>query len=463
VTTRITDMLATTDALAEVFADTSVIQGILDVEVALARVEARLAIIPARAAEVIAAAASMREFDAAALARDGRQSGTIAIPIVAALTARVRAMDAEAARFVHWGATSQDIVDTALVRLVGRACEIIAGDHARLSGALRTLSDRHASDVMLGRTLLQAASPITFGLKAAGWLAGLSRGWRGLDQARRDASVVQFGGASGTLAALGGQGLTVAEALAGELGLACPEAPWHAYRDRLANVVARCGIYTGLLGKMARDISLLMQTEVAEAAEPGGGSSTMPHKRNPVGCAVALAAAARLPGLVSTAIAGLVQEHERSAGAWHAEWPTMSDAVQTTGAALAAMREVADGLMIDPARMRANLEATNGAIFAERVMMRAGGALGRDEAHALLRDVVDRVRASGEPFGRVLRATPEFARALSEEDLRTVGDAESYLGAAESLRLRLLASAGAAGAPAVVSSASDASRPCSKE
>ena len=360
-----------------------------------------------------------RDFDAADLARDARRSGTIAIPLAAALTARVRALVPEAARFVHWGATSQDIVDTALVLLVGRASIVMATDHARLAGALRALSDRHAADVMLGRTLLQPAPPITFGLKAAGWFAGVQRSWSRLERARREASVLQLGGASGTLAALDDKGLAVASALARELGLSCPEAPWHTYRDRLAAFVAACAIYAGVLGKMARDVSLLMQFEVAEAAEPGGLSSTMPHKRNPAGCAVALAAAARLPGLTATVLAGLVQEHERSVGAWHAEWPTTSDAVQATGAALAAMGEVAEGLSVDPARMRANLEATNGTIFAERVMMRAGGALGRDTAHALLTDVLARARATGERFADVLRATPEITRVLSEEDLRS--------------------------------------------
>jgi 3-carboxy-cis,cis-muconate cycloisomerase len=442
-TGRIVDMLSTTEPLAEVFSDVSVIQAMLDVEAALARVEGRLGIIPPEAAGAIAAAASAGTFDAAALAREGRRSGTLVAPLVAALTGRVRATDANAARFVHWGATSQDIADTALVRLIGRARARMAPDHAQLSNALRVLSDRHAADVMLGRTLLQAAPPITFGLKAAAWLAGVGRGWSRLSAAVAEVSVVQFGGASGTLAALADRGLLVAEALARELDLACPEAPWHTYRDRLAAVVSACGIYTGLLGKVARDISLLMQTEVGEAAESGGGSSTMPHKQNPAGCALVLAAAARLPGLVSASVAGLVQEHERSAGAWHAEWPTSSEAVQTTGAALSAMAAVVAGLTVDPRRMRANLDATNGEIFAERVMMLAGPALGRDAAHAMLQDVVARSRAAREPIGRVLRATPELARVLSKEDLETIDDPAAYLGVAEALRRRLLASAAA--------------------
>ena len=289
-------MLATTDALDAVFSDTSIVQAMLDVEAALARAEAKAGVIPKDAAEAIGRAATARDFDAATLVREARASGTIAVPLVAVLTERVRAFNVDAARFVHWGATSQDIVDTALVLLINRASASLAADHARLSSALRTVSDRHAGDVMLGRTLLQPAPPTTFGLKAAGWLAGASRGWSRFKHARHEACVLQFGGASGTLAALGDRGLVVADALARELGLPAPDAPWHAYRDRLAALVAACGIYTGVLGKMARDVSLLMQSEVGEAAEPGGGSSTMPHKQNPVGCAIALAAATRMPG-----------------------------------------------------------------------------------------------------------------------------------------------------------------------
>ena len=440
---RITDLLATTDALDAVFSDTSIVQAMLDVETALARAEAKAGVIPRDAAEAIGRAATARDFDAVALVREARASGTIAVPLVAVLTERVRAFNVDAARFVHWGATSQDIVDTALVLLINRASASLSVDHARLSSALRTVSDRHAGDVMLGRTVLQPAPPTTFGLKAAGWLAGASRGWSRFKHARHEACVLQFGGASGTLAALGDRGLVVADGLARELGLPVPDAPWHAYRDRLAALVAACGIYTGVLGKMARDVSLLMQSEVGEAAEPGGGSSTMPHKQNPVGCAVALAAATRMPGIVSAALSGLVQEHERAVGSWHAEMPTIVGAIQTTGAALAAMSEVASHLTVDAARMRANIDRTNGAIFAERAMMKAGSALGRDVAHKLVQDAIQRARASSEPLGQTLRGTAEIARVLTEDDLRMMDETDTYLGMAETFRRRLLASADA--------------------
>jgi 3-carboxy-cis,cis-muconate cycloisomerase len=434
----LTHALGTTDALTRVFSDASIIRAMLDVEVALARVQGRLGIIPADAADGIVRAARAGDLDVAVLVNEVRKSGALAIPLVAAFTSHVRGMDDHAARFVHWGATSQDIVDTALVLLLRRAVEIMANDHRQLCATLRALSDRHAGTVMLGRTLLQPAPPITFGLKVAGWLGAVSRSWGRVSGRVRDASVIQFGGASGTLASLDDRGLAVAEALASELQLQCPDAPWHTHRDRLVAVVAAFAIYTGSLGKMARDISLLMQSEIAEAAEPGGGSSTMPQKRNPVGCAIALAAAARLPGLAATMLTGMVQEHERSAGAWHAEWPTIADAIQATGAALAAMRDVTGGLTVDADRMRANIEATHGTIFAEHVMMRLAATLGRDRAHALVRDVLARAKGTGQTFGDALRSTPEIVTVLSEDELRTFDRHEDYLGSAEALRQRLL-------------------------
>jgi 3-carboxy-cis,cis-muconate cycloisomerase len=438
VASRLSDPLATTDALSALFADRSILQAHLDVEAALARVEARLGVIPQSAAAAIEKAAVADGFDIDALARDARDSGTIAVPLIGALKDRVRAVDPEAAGFVHWGTTSQDVVDTAFVRLVDRAIDVIDRDQKAIADALRVLSDRHAGDVMLARTLLQPAPPITFGLKAAGWHAGLQRSWARVVTRRREALVIQFGGASGTLAALDDQGLAVADALARELGLTCPDAPWHAYGDRLAAMVAASAIYTGVLGKMARDVSLLMQSEVAEAREAGGGSSTMPHKQNPAGCAVALAAATRMPALMSTVLTSLVQEHERAAGTWHAQWPSIVEAVQVMGASADAMRQVASELTVDPARMRANLDATNGAVFAERVVMRAGRAAGRDAATAMVKTALDKARQQGTSFPAVVRATPELASHLSAQDLQSLDDPMSYLGAAEALRQRLL-------------------------
>ena len=275
----------------------------VDFEAALARAEAGLGLIPEGAADAIGRVAVAHHLDLDDIVAGARANATASIAMVRALEARVEAADPEAARYVHLGATSQDVFDTALILCIRAAWASIESDHSRLSGALARLAETHASSVMLGRTLLQPAAPITFGLKAASWLGAVTRSWRSWAAAYDHAMVLQFGGAAGTLAALGTDGVAVEQALARELDLAVPDAPWHAHRDRLAALVAASGIYTMTLGKIARDISLLMQHEVGEAFEPGGGSSAMPHKRNPSGCAVVLAAATRMPGLVATMLA----------------------------------------------------------------------------------------------------------------------------------------------------------------
>jgi 3-carboxy-cis,cis-muconate cycloisomerase len=439
---RLIESLATTEPLAEVFSDTCVLQAMLDFEVALARAEARVGIVPKSAADHIAAAARAGEFDMDALSRGMFRAGTPGIPLVKALTEKVKARNPEAAGWVHWGATSQDVADTALVLLLKRTRTFISGDLDRLEKALVMLSERHKATVMLGRTLMQAAPPVRFGLKAAGWLGAVSRSRKRLESAFDDALVLQFGGASGTLASLADKGTVVAGALAEELGLRCPEAPWHTHRDRLANLVCCCGVLTGSLGKMARDISLMMQSEVAEVSEPGGegrgGSSTMPHKRNPIACALTLAAAERVPGLVASFLSAMVQEHERAVGGWQSEWPTMASIIQSTGAASSSMVEVAEGLSVDPARMRQNIANTGGLIFAERAMMLLAAELGRDVAHKLLEDVTQKGIAQKKDLVALLADLPEVSSRLNRSVLDELAIPEQYLGSAETFREALL-------------------------
>ena len=429
------DCLATTDALAAIFNDAGVLQAMLDVEAALAQASAAAGLIPATAALTISAAARHGGFDASAIASEARAAATPAIPLVEALRARVRGVDTASAAYVHWGATSQDITDTALILLLQRARPILAADHERIERAMRQLSDRHAGTVMLGRTLLQPATPITFGLKVAGWVSGISRSWHRLDRAWDAASAIQLGGAAGTLAAFGEQGPAVAAAMAGELGLR-DGPPWHTDRDRLGALVAACGLYVAALGKAARDIALLMQAEVAEAAEPGGGSSTMPQKQNPSGCVVVIAAAARLPGLVGSSLGAMLHEHERAAGGLQAEWPIVSSTVQATGAAAAALAAVVEGLMVNPARMRQNLEATGGTIFAERAALRLASSLGQERARQLVAEAVATSRRTGSPFGAAVQALA--AAAGLSGVLHDVDRPEEYLGAAEKIRRQLL-------------------------
>jgi 3-carboxy-cis,cis-muconate cycloisomerase len=443
-TMKLMDSMATTQPLAELFSDPSILQAMLDFEIALARAEARCGIIPESAAKAIAAAQA-GSFNPAVLAKETSRIGTPAIPFVKALTEVVRAKDSAAAGFVHWGATSQDVTDSALVFLLKRAQPILQSDLDRLERALHGLSSEHERTVMLGRTLLQSAPPVTFGLKAAGWLGAIYRSRKRVEQCFRETLVLQFGGASGTLAALDQRGIDVGQALAAELGLAYPDVPWHAHRDRLAALMCACGVLTGALGKMARDISLLMQPEVAEVSEPAGegrgGSSTLPHKHNPVGCAAALACANRVPGLVSTFLSTLVQEHERGLGNWHSEWPVVSGVVQSTGLALAAMAEVAEGLTVDAARMRSNIEATGGIVFAERAMMLLAEKLGRDQAQRILEKASRASVAQGRRLREVLASMPEAAGHLSPAALNDLEVPEKYLGVAAQFERRALAAA----------------------
>ena len=445
-TARLIESLATTGPLADLFSDDLLLQAKLDFEAALARAEAHAGVVPQAAADAIRAAAKAGHFDPAALARETLRAGTPGIPLAKALTAKVRAANADAARYVHWGATSQDAADTALILLLKRSQPILAGDLARLEAALRRLSGEHERTVMLGRTLMQAAPPVTLGLKAAGWLGAIRRGRARLEAAFAEALVLQFGGASGTLAALGDKGLDVGRAMAEELGLGFPDAPWHTHRDRLAGLVTACGVLTGSLGKMARDVSLLMQTEVAEAFEPGGenrgGSSTMPQKRNPIASSLALAAANRVPGLVAAFLSGMVQEHERGVGGWQAEWPTVAGVIQATGLAIASMAEAAEGLDVNPARMRADIETTRGSVFAEKAAMLLGAALGRDAAHKIVGDAARRSETESRNLADVLAEMPEVTRVLDRKALRDLETPEKYLGVAEELRKRLLAGEG---------------------
>jgi 3-carboxy-cis,cis-muconate cycloisomerase len=312
----------------------------------------------------------------------------------------------------------------------------------QLIQSLHRLSDEHAGAVMLGRTLLQSAPPVTFGLKAAGWFGAVQRTWSHVDAAFQDACVLQFGGASGTLAALGDQGIAVTRALAEQLQLRYPTAPWHAHRDRLATLATACGVYGATLGKMARDVALLMQDEIAEAFEPGadgrGESSSMPHKRNPTACSLALASATRIPGLVAGFLAGMMQEHESGVGGGQAEWATLSELIGAVGLALESMAEVAKGLRVDAARMRSNIDATRGMAFAERAMMVLAGSMGREAAHRLLEKAVVRAWDDGCTLAQALANMPETSAAMRTGKLDDLDSPQAYLGSAETFRQQLL-------------------------
>jgi 3-carboxy-cis,cis-muconate cycloisomerase len=432
---RLFDLFFSTSDFLEIFSDRRVLQGMLDFEAALARAEAAHGIIPPAAAAAIESQCGAELFDVAAIAREAAAAGNLAIPLVKALTASVAARDPQAARFVHWGATSQDAIDTGLILQLRDAIAHTESDLERFSRALATLAQAHKTTQMAGRTWLQHALPITFGLKVAGWYSAIERHRSRLRELRPRVLVLQLGGAAGTLASLGPDALNVVTAVAKDLNLGVPDLPWHAERDRIAEAGAFYGLLTGTLGKIARDVSLLMQTEIGEVFEPAadgrGGSSAMPQKRNPVGSAIALSAALRVPGLVSTLLAAMPQENERGMGNWHAEWETLPEIVRLTAGALAQMIQVVEGLVVDTGRMAKNLELTNGLILAEAVTLALAAHLGRPAAHELVENACRSSIEQKRHLRDVLWEDSRVREHISQSGLEKLFDPGNYLGLAE--------------------------------
>ncbi|RON60919.1 3-carboxy-cis,cis-muconate cycloisomerase [Pseudomonas fluorescens] len=428
------DAYFTARDMREVFCDQGRVQAMLDFEAALARAEARVGLIPASAVAPIVSACSADLYDFAALGEAIATAGNSAIPLVKALGKQIAATDAEAERYVHLGATSQDVMDSGLVLQLRQALDLIEGELAQLAASLANQAQRHAATPLAGRTWLQHATPVTLGMKIAGWLGAVTRSRQRLRELKPRLLVLQFGGASGTLAALGEQALPVAQALAEELQLSVPEQPWHTQRDRIVEFGAVLGLIAGSLGKLGRDVSLLMQTEAAEAFEPAapgkGGSSTMPHKRNPVGAAVLIGAATRVPGLVSTLFSAMPQEHERSLGLWHAEWETLPDICCLVSGSLLQARLLADGLEVDAGRMGRNLELTQGLVLAEAVSIVLAQRVGRDSAHHLLEQCCKRAVAEQRHLRAVLGDEPKVTAQLSAAELDHLLNPAHYLGQA---------------------------------
>jgi 3-carboxy-cis,cis-muconate cycloisomerase len=422
--------------------DAAFLQHMLDFEAALARAEAAVGVIPASAMGPIANACKAELFGLGKLAEAATRSGNLAIPLVKALTADVARTDADAARYVHWGATSQDVIDTATMLTLRAAIDALLPDLDRAIAGFAGLARKHRGTAMVARTWLQHALPMPFGLKLAEYAAALHRSRTRLKRLRGEGLALQFGGAAGTLAALGHNGLAVAEKLAAMLELPLPDAPWHTHRDRIAEAASVFAILTGSCGKIARDVSLMMQTDVAEAFEPSGegrgGSSTMPHKRNPVAAAAALAAATMAPNLAATIFAAQVQDHERSAGPWHAEWPTLPTLQLVTSGALAAIVDIAEGLEVDAARMRVNLDATNGLIMAEAVTFALAEKIGKSDAHHLVEAAAKKAAAGEQHLREVLAGDPEVTAHLGADKLAKLFDPMAYQGVSQMLIDRLL-------------------------
>lgn len=429
------DAYFTARDMREVFCDQGRVQAMLDFEAALARAEARVGLIPSSAVAPIATACDAGLYDFAALGEAIATAGNSAIPLVKALGKQIASSDAEAERYLHLGATSQDVMDSGLVLQLRQALALIEDQLAQLADSLAAQAQRFATTPLAGRTWLQHATPVTLGMKIAGWLGAVTRSRQRLQQLKPRLLVLQFGGASGTLAALGEQALPIAKALAEELQLTLPEQPWHTQRDRIVEFGAVLGLIAGSLGKFGRDISLLMQTEAAEVFEPAapgkGGSSTMPHKRNPVGAAVLIGAATRVPGLVSTLFSAMPQEHERSLGLWHAEWETLPEICCLVSGSLQQARLLAEGLEVDAARMTRNLELTQGLVLAEAVSIVLAQRVGRDTAHHLLEQCCKRAVAEQRHLRAVLADEPQVIAELSGAELDDLLDPAHYLGQAQ--------------------------------
>jgi 3-carboxy-cis,cis-muconate cycloisomerase len=438
------DPLFRSQAVEKIFSNRATLQGMLDFEAALARAETRAGFIPASAAPAIEAKCRAELYDMTVLARAAAQAGNLAIPLVKQLTVLVAQRDKDAARYVDWGATSQDAIDTGRVLQLRQALALISTELDLLAVVLGELVHKNRTTLVAARTWMQQALPTTFGLKVAGWLDAIDRHRARLSDTQERCLVLQFGGAVGTLAALGARGLEVAANLAKELQLPLPELPWHSHRDRMAEIATTLGLCMGTLGKIARDISLHAQTEVGEVFEPSadgrGGSSTMPHKRNPVTCAVVLSAAARVPPLLNTMLAALVQEQERGLGGWHAEWETLPDVVRLTAGALHHLTTTVSELEIDPERMRQNLDVTHGLIFAEAVTMSLAEKMPRPEAQELVQQACKRAQSDRRDLRVILAEDAIVKSNLSDAELDRLFTPAKYLGVADQLIDRVLAS-----------------------
>jgi len=429
-----------TDEVRELFSDNAHLQFMLDVEAALARAESKLGLLPANVADAIGRAARVENLRLDYIADS---TGRVGYPVVAIVKELGRIAGDEAARYIHLGATTQDILDTALVLQLQRAFAIVRRELIALA---RTLADRAArfrDTPIAGRTHLQHAVPTTFGIKCATWAMPFVAHLERLDQAARRVLVVQFGGAAGTLAALGDNGPAVVEGLARELALGVPDLPWHAQRDRFAETAALLGLICGSLSKFALDVTLMMQTEVAEVSEPHeegrGGSSTMPQKRNPIASEYILGATRAVHALVPVMLGSMIADHERATGPWQSESLALPQCVALTAGALAHARSIAEGMTVDTERMRRNIELTGGSIMAEAIATALATRIGRAAAEAAVARACNRSIAEGVPLASILRDDLELRPHLSDAEIDRLMDPARYLGSAGTFVDRVVA------------------------
>jgi 3-carboxy-cis,cis-muconate cycloisomerase len=421
--------LTTTDMIA-VFDDATIVQGMFRFEQALSQAQADEGLLPQAAARAIAGVCNAQLYDIPALIAAGRRAGSLAIPLVKELTKTVALYDPEAASKVHWGSTSQDVIDTAMVLATRDALQLLDDGLHDLTGRLLQLAGAHLATPVLARTLMQPAQVTSFGFKITGWLAPLVRARARLRECADRALQLQLGGAVGTLAVLGEQGPAVAARVAKALDLRVADAAWHTQRDEWVRLGLEVAVLTGSLGKLATDLSLMAQGEIAELAEPSGngrgGSSAMPHKRNPVSAMIALAAATRTPQHGAALLASMGQQHERGLGNWQAELAEWPGLYLSAHGALQALNEAFAGLHIDTARMRHNIDALQGLVFAEAASSYLAHTIGKSAAHALLEKMTGESLNSGRHLADVLadavQADAQLRAAIDLAHLRTLFD-----------------------------------------
>ncbi len=427
-----------TPAMRAIFADAALVARYVEVEVALAAAEARAGVIPREAADAIKRSADPAAID---LAKLKAETDVVGYPIVGVVH-QLAKQCGDAGRYVHWGATTQDIMDTATVLQMKEALALIEADLAAIDAALVTLARKHRTTVMAGRTHLQHALPVTFGYKAAVWLSMIARHRQRLAEIKPRMLVGQFAGAAGTLASLGDKGLAVHDGLMDELGLARPSMPWHVARDSFAETVSFLGLVTGSLAKIATDVMLLMQTEVAEAFEPfikgRGSSSTMPQKRNPISCEMILAAGKIVRQQAGLMLDAMAADHERATGPWQLEWVAIPEAFLATSGALRQARFMLEGLVVDAGRMRRNLDLTGGLIVAEAVMMALAQHTGRQVAHDVVYGACRAALDTGSTLRAELERNGEVTKHLEPERIAELTDPVNYLGSAPAMIDRLL-------------------------
>jgi 3-carboxy-cis,cis-muconate cycloisomerase len=440
------DSFLTSTEMIAAFDDAAIVQAMFRFEAALSRAQAEEGLIPPAAASAIAGVCNAQLYDIPALIHAGRRAGSLAIPLVKELTKTVALYDEGAARHVHWGSTSQDVIDTAMVLVTREALQLLDDGLHDLCTHLLALADTHLATPVLARTLMQPAQVTSFGFKATGWLAPLVRARLALRETAARALQLQLGGAVGTLSVMKDQGAAVAGRVAAQLGLKVADAAWHTQRDEWVRLGLEVAVLTGSLGKLATDLSLMAQGEIAELAEPSGngrgGSSAMPHKRNPVSSMIALAAARRTPQHAAALLACMEQQHERGLGNWQAElaeWPPL---FLSAHGALRALNEAFAGPSVDRERMLGNIGALQGLVFAESASSYLAGALGRPAAHALLEGLTVRVTAEGRPLDALLeeaiQADPQLAAQVDMGQLATLFDPVAALEPARRLAERQL-------------------------